>query len=148
MRALARPIHFAEDQTMSISPFLIVVLLAIVGWLWWTRRQAQTRRASSENQTPQPYRCVVIQPGQEACPAVRDLAGQRFLTRAAPLLPLDNCSAAGCRCRYDHFADRREDERRRSNALQRGLTPHAGNADHRSGRDRRRPAGFSPEASH
>jgi len=147
MWALAGPIHLAEDQTMSIAPFLVVVLLAIVGWLWWTRRQAQTRRASSENQAPQPYRCVAIRPGQEACPTVRNLAGRRFLTQAAPLLPLDDCTAAGCGCRYDHFADRREHERRRSHALMRGLTPHAGNTDHRSGRDRRKPAGFAPDAS-
>lgn len=99
------------------------------------------------NQAPQPYRCVAIRPGQEACPTVRNLAGRRFLAQAAPLLPLDDCTAAGCGCRYDHFADRREHERRRSHALMRGLTPQAGNTDHRSGRDRRKPAGFAPDAS-
>ncbi len=134
---------------MSISPFLIAALLVFVGWLWWVRRRAETRRVSSENRTPQPYRGVAIQPGQEACPAVRNLAGRRFLARAAPPLPLDNCAVASCRCRYDHFADRREDdERRHSNALLRGLTPHTGNTDHRSGRDRRRSAAAGADARH
>lgn len=133
---------------MSISPFLIAVLLAVVGWLWWVRRRAETRRASIESPPPQPYRCVAIQPGQGACPAARNLAGERFLARAAPRLPLDSCAVASCRCRYDHFADRREDERRHANALLRGITPHADNNDHRSGRDRRRAAGATADAMH
>lgn len=133
---------------MSISSFLIAVLLALVGWLWWVRRRAEARSVSSASETQQPYRCVAIRPGQEACQAVRNLAGRRFLGRAAPPLPLDNCAVASCRCRYDHFADRREDERRHSNALLRGLTPHADNNDHRSGRDRRRAAGSAAGAMH
>ena len=133
---------------MSISSFLIAVLLALVGWLWWVRRRAETRSVSSASETQQPYRCVAIRPGQEACQAVRNLAGRRFLGRAAPPLPLDNCAVASCRCRYDHFADRREDERRHSNALLRGLTQHADNNDHRSGRDRRRAAGSAAGAMH
>ena len=133
---------------MSISSFLIAVLLALVGWLWWVRRRAETRSVSGASETQQPYRCVAIRPGQEACQAVRNLAGRRFLGRAAPPLPLDNCAVASCRCRYDHFADRREDERRHSNALLRGLTQHADNNDHRSGRDRRRAAGSAAGAMH
>jgi hypothetical protein len=133
---------------MSISSFLIAVLLALVGWLWWVRRRGETRSVSSASETQEPYRCVAIRPGQEACQAVRNLAGRRFLGRAAPPLPLDNCAVASCRCRYDHFADRREDERRHSNALLRGLTPHADNNDHRSGRDRRRAAGSAAGAMH
>ena len=133
---------------MSISSFLIAVLLALVGWLWWVRRRAETRSVSSASETQQPYRCVAIRPGQEACQAVRNLAGRRFLGRAAPPLPLDNCAVASCRCRYDHFADRREDERRHSNALLRGLTQHADNNDHRSGRDRRRATGSPAGAMH
>lgn len=133
---------------MSISSFLIAVLLALVGWLWWVRRRGETRSVSSASETQEPYRCVAIRPGQEACQAVRNLAGRRFLGRAAPPLPLDNCAVASCRCRYDHFADRREDERRHSNALLRGLTPHADNNDHRSGRDRRRAAGSTAGAMH
>ena len=133
---------------MSISSFFIAVLLALVGWLWWVRRRGETRSVSSASETQEPYRCVAIRPGQEACQAVRNLAGRRFLGRAAPPLPLDNCAVASCRCRYDHFADRREDERRHSNALLRGLTPHADNNDHRSGRDRRRAAGSAAGAMH
>ncbi|WP_299066335.1 hypothetical protein [Accumulibacter sp.] len=134
---------------MSISPFLIAALLVFVGWLWWVRRRDKTRTLSTAGPTtPQPYRCVAIRPGQEACPGVRSLAGRRFLVPAAPPLPLANCAVASCQCRYAHFADRRDDERRHSNALLRGLTPHTGNIDHRSGRDRRRSAAAGADARH
>jgi hypothetical protein len=37
---------------------------------------------------------------------------ERFLSREAPLLPLAGCTAKYCRCRYVHYEDRRQRERR------------------------------------
>lgn len=132
---------------MSLWLFVIYVLVGLVGWLWWTRMRVDARREPSWNRTAQPYRCVAITPEDNACPRVRDLEGKRFLARAAPPLPLDNCSGSACRCRYAHFTDRRDDERRRVNALRRALTPDSPKADQRSGRDRRRSEAFASGAA-
>ncbi len=52
---------------------------------------------------------------QEACAAARELANVRFLADDAPMLPLKDCTnPSGCRCRYQHFDDRRTDARRES----------------------------------
>ena len=48
------------------------------------------------------------------CQAARDIAGQRFLTRNAPMLPLDGCDAPECQCTYKRFDDRRTEYRRLS----------------------------------
>jgi len=49
-----------------------------------------------------------------SCEAARSVAGQRFLTAQAPMLPLGGCDAPECRCTYLHFDDRRTDYRRAS----------------------------------
>lgn len=59
-----------------------------------------------------PYHAVAIVPGQKACAAARTNAEVRFLSADAPPLPLKNCSAASCTCRYQHFKDRRGEPRR------------------------------------
>ena len=64
--------------------------------------------------------------GNAACPAVKQFAiqptlstqappfleTQRFLSSEAPLLPLAGCTEKACQCRYVHYADRRERDRR------------------------------------
>lgn len=47
-----------------------------------------------------------------ACPAVREMAGRRFLCAEAPLLPLPECTAETCTCRFERHADRRDGARR------------------------------------
>ena len=51
---------------------------------------------------------------EECCQAARKLEGQRFLANEVPMLPLDGCDAAECRCAYERFDDRRTDARRLS----------------------------------
>jgi hypothetical protein len=48
------------------------------------------------------------------CQAVRDIAGQRFLTMNAPKLPLDGCDAETCLCSFKRYDDRRTEFRRLS----------------------------------
>jgi hypothetical protein len=56
---------------------------------------------------------VEVIPRQGACcKAVRAISGQRFLSAEAPRLPLADCDQPTCRCRYQHFTDRRTDARR------------------------------------
>jgi len=50
--------------------------------------------------------------GDDCCSAVKALKGKRFLSNNVPMLPLDECDAAECRCTYQLFDDRRTDTRR------------------------------------
>jgi hypothetical protein len=59
-----------------------------------------------------PWHAVSIVPGAPACDAANGLRGQKFLSRAAPALPLKTCTARTCTCRYEHHDDRRKGPRR------------------------------------
>jgi len=58
------------------------------------------------------FPAVTIVPGPRACAAAKALAGQRFLSREAPALPLKDCGSAQCECHYVHYDDRRKGGRR------------------------------------
>ena len=58
------------------------------------------------------YRGVSVMPGECPCPAVLDLGRKRFLTNEAPMLPIKDCNQPECNCYYQHFDDRRIDDRR------------------------------------
>ena len=60
-----------------------------------------------------PYHAVSIEPREKGCQAVELIQSQRFLSDDAPGLPLPDCSASDCRCKYIHFADRRSGARDR-----------------------------------
>lgn len=85
------------------------------------KRNDDRRRTSSRSQSPirtarRLFHAVCISTGEmDSCEAVKDLEGVRFLSEDAPMLPLRECTnPAGCRCKYQHFDDRRTDARRES----------------------------------
>jgi hypothetical protein len=47
------------------------------------------------------------------CHSVRQLAGQRILSKEAPILPLPDCDQPNCACRFEHYTDRRAQQNRR-----------------------------------
>jgi hypothetical protein len=61
-----------------------------------------------------PYHAVSILPGPSACGAAYRFAGQRFLSKEAPHLPVPGCDAPTCNCRFKHHKDRRSGPRRSS----------------------------------
>lgn len=64
---------------------------------------------------PNRFAAVSIVPGRACCRASTGLGKQRFLTREAPLLPLQDCTASEqCQCRYQKHEDRRQPERRQA----------------------------------
>lgn len=78
---------------------------------------------------------IAVEPGDQACEAVRALKGVRYLSEEAPHLPLDGCTCAmSCRCVYRHFADRRTESRREADL---GLPPRPVADDSRAGAGRR-----------
>lgn len=79
----------------------------------FSKKKASDKPANRAEQSP--YRGVeVVSHAQTCCQAAKDIRGKRFLSTAAPLLPLKDCDAADCRCSYKRFADRRTDARRAS----------------------------------
>lgn len=56
-----------------------------------------------------PWHAVVIQPGPKRCQAVEALAGNKYLSKDAPKLPLRDCTEPQCSCRYRHHEDRRDE---------------------------------------
>ena len=100
---------------------LLVLLLGI--WLFVRRNEskkkprtertvADIRSAVASRSTP--YHAVSIKLTGNACNAAKAMAGRRFLSGAAPRLPLPDCTMLECKCRFVHHADRRAGADRRS----------------------------------
>ena len=70
--------------------------------------------ASAAGDTDTRFRAVSIRPGEDCCEAARQFGKMRFLCAKAPRLPVPECNAATCACRYVHYADRRSGKDRRS----------------------------------
>lgn len=108
-------------------------------WLLRRRIDAQVRTAGGpveHRRIGNPYHAVSIEAGPRCCGAAQDAQGKRFLSTAAPKLPLPECtSPSSCQCRYAHHSDRRTSLRdRRVNFA----NPHAHRmSDRRSGQGRR-----------
>lgn len=94
----------------------LAVLLLIV-WL-----VVRHRGKSEEKQPATPpkdtgntaYHAVSIKFDKNACNAAKEMEGRRFLSSAAPRLPLPGCNGLECRCHFVHHKDRRAPRDRRS----------------------------------
>jgi hypothetical protein len=87
---------------------------------------------------PKKYPAVTIAAPMRRCEAVSALEGVRILATHAPTLPMASCTMpAQCRCRFQKYVDRREDEQgRRSNLGQERAAWYAG-GQRRKSRGRR-----------
>jgi hypothetical protein len=63
------------------------------------------------------WHAVTIAAPANACEAAQACKGKRFLSGDAPLLPLRECDAKRCECRYRHYEDRRGDPRRQDSKV-------------------------------
>lgn len=107
--------------------FVIVVSAAVVGSMWMLRNMQpqgdsaesslfpirDDMRSDAGQQDAANFHSVAIRPCKDACGAVRALEGKRFLSHNPPFLPLADCDQSMCKCRYEHYADRREQQDRR-----------------------------------
>jgi hypothetical protein len=86
-----------------------------------TRPIAKARTPTPvENSKPvkkEAWHSVSIIRGREACRAVAELNGRKWLSAEAPQLPIKGCDARQCDCRYRHHADRRSGDRRETSGL-------------------------------
>jgi hypothetical protein len=102
---------------MKLIIGIAVLLVAVLIFLKW-RSRAPVRPANDDKAgqagPSRDFHAVSIRPGLFACKAARRLEGQRFLSGSAPRIPLPDCDAQDCTCRFSHHADRRAGDDRRS----------------------------------
>jgi len=93
------------------------LLVLTVAWLVLKIRQNKASE-KSENQKKTPvsgaFHAVAIKYTEDSCDAAKQLTGRRFLSSAAPRLPLAECDRLECRCSFAHYKDRRAGNDRRS----------------------------------
>jgi ABC-type nickel/cobalt efflux system permease component RcnA len=128
---------------MNMQTMALILVLLLLAWFFVRRRQATSNdksqpaaRTSNKNTA---YHAVSIKFTGNACKAAREMEGQRILSSAAPRLPLPDCDAIDCGCRFAHHPDRRAKQDRRSPFGPGGLGGSTGKyaQEQRQGKDRR-----------
>lgn len=98
----------------------LLIVAALLGLLLFVRRNN-----ASAGKRPKParpvsgkpdttYHAVSIRYAANACEAAKSMDGRRFLSSAAPKLPLPDCDVMECKCRFAHHKDRRKGADRRN----------------------------------
>ena len=101
---------------LKLLTLLLILLIAI--WVLIRIRKSsntdQTRTTVKAHKGNAVYHAVSIKLSGHACKAAREMTGRRFLSTAAPKLPLPGCDVLDCNCRFTHHKDRRAGKDRRS----------------------------------
>ncbi|MGD2173582.1 MAG: hypothetical protein PVJ78_09960 [Gammaproteobacteria bacterium] len=97
---------------------LLIALMMMIARMAATRKPRRTGKPSSRStqqaKASTRWRAVRISPGLICCDAVREHDEQVFLSSESPMLPVDGCDIADCRCKYIHLEDRRTGSDRRA----------------------------------
>lgn len=125
---------------------LVLALLLSVAWLVLRIRRgktdevADTRAKARKVDKTSAFHAVSLKYSASACDAAKAMTGRRFLSGAAPRLPLPGCDAMACNCSFAHHSDRRSGRDRRSpfNPANPGGGTGAFKVERRDRRDRRR----------
>ncbi len=115
------------------------LLLLLIAWLVNRRAASSAAPEQPAKQITSPYAAVAIRGPATACCASKELAGERFLAKSPPELPLPGCDQTNCECYFVHYEDRRRESDRRSpfsvNLGSSGTGVYK--VERRSGKDRR-----------
>ena len=103
------------------------------------RKAGAEMRVRQEKQPSYPYRAAEIVCEEFACDAVKNMAGNRFLLRDVPLIPIPDCTSPNCECSYIRYNDRRNwsEDRREHYSLVTNLYAINGNVERREKQGRR-----------
>lgn len=128
---------------MNLPTLALVLVLLLLIWLFIRRRAAnedKSKPAAKTRSKNSAYHAVSIKFTGNACTAAREMEGRRFLSTAAPRLPLPDCDVHDCSCRFAHHPDRRDKQDRRSPFGPGGFGGSTGKytQEHRQGKDRRK----------
>ena len=99
------------------ATLLWLAVALLIGWLFIRHRNKTAEKqepASLKDTGSTAYHAVSIKFDKNACEAAKAMEGKRFLSSAAPRLPLPECNALECRCHFLHYKDRRMRRDRRS----------------------------------
>lgn len=121
-----------------------LLVLTVVWLVVRVRRNKADDQAKKQTKTKirGPYQAVAIKYSENACDAAKAMTGRRFLSTAAPRLPLPECNFTDCRCQFAHYEDRRTGRDRRSPFAPAGPSGSTGSyqRDRRNRIDRRKKA--------
>lgn len=130
---------------MDVIMSLVAVAALIVLFFFVRKKASQDNVRPDERRDPAAtgstrFHAVSIKVGPNACEAAREMQGRRFLSSAAPRIPLPDCDVMECKCRFAHHEDRRKGDDRRNPWGQGFGTGSTGAypSEQRKGRDRRR----------
>jgi len=105
-----------EMQNAILITALVLVVLVFARLLFPVKGAARNNSRRDRRTgfgEGDPFHAVSIMPAEGSCSAVNLIKIQRFLSEEAPGLPLADCGAVDCRCKYIHHADRRSGARDR-----------------------------------
>ncbi len=103
------------DIAVSIVAIVILILLLLLFRRTQTttsKRPPRPSRLGKVKPDPQ-FHAVSLQTSGGACEAAKSMEGRRFLSTAAPRIPLPECDEPACKCHFVHHKDRREGGDRR-----------------------------------
>lgn len=105
---------------MNIAVSLVAIVILTLLVLLFRRTLATTNERPPlplRPREPEPdskYHAVSLEFSGNACEAATAMKGKRILSSTAPRIPLPECAAAECKCRFIHHNDRRQASDRRS----------------------------------
>ena len=104
-----------------------------------TAQRLRNQDKQNPGATDFPYRAAEIVVEENACDAVRPLAGNRFLLDDVPHIPLAECTSRKCTCTYVRHRDRRNkyQERRAEFSALTNAYVTTGNSERRASGGRR-----------
>ena len=125
------------------STLLGAALLLLIVWLFYRHRgksEEKQQPTSLKKTGNTAFHAVSIKFDDNACDAAKAMEGRRFLSSAAPRLPLPECNGLECRCQFLHHTDRRARRDRRSPFAAGGHSGGTGSfeKERRERRDRRK----------
>jgi hypothetical protein len=123
---------------MSLVVFSVISVTLLMMYRFDVLPRFRRRVDATAGGRSNPYPAVSIRCAG-GCEAAQSIKGRRFLGAEAPALPLENCTAETCHCRYVHHVDRRTGilDRRRVRGQDDESLPTPDRVDQREGRGRR-----------
>jgi hypothetical protein len=104
-------------MSMTTVIVILAVLVLIFVYIRSKRSTTDDRPATSrprKSAASSEFHAVSIKFASNACSAAKSLEGKRFLSTAAPRIPLPDCDVLECKCRFIHHRDRRQGGDRRN----------------------------------
>jgi hypothetical protein len=97
---------------------IVAVVILLLAYVFIHRPKKKpndrpTERREISSQTDPAFHAVSLKFPANACNAAKAMDDRRFLSTAAPRIPLPECDATECRCRFVHYKDRRSGDDRR-----------------------------------